>query len=88
MARDVRDVALLLSVIAGRDHRDSTSADTPVPDYEAALTGEVTGLKIGIPAEYKVDGMPGDVERLWQKGGDWLRGAGAESVDMSLPPQR
>ncbi|MCH8189004.1 MAG: Asp-tRNA(Asn)/Glu-tRNA(Gln) amidotransferase subunit GatA, partial [Proteobacteria bacterium] len=88
MARSVRDCAILLRAMAGFDAKDSTSVDTPVPDYEAALTGEVTGLKIGIPAEYKVDGMPGEVERLWQQGVDWLRGAGAEIVDISLPHTR
>jgi len=88
MARSVRDCAILLRAMAGFDAKDSTSVDAPVPDYEAALTGEVTGLKIGIPAEYKVDGMPGEVERLWQQGVDWLRGAGAEIVDISLPHTR
>ncbi len=88
MARSVRDCAILLRAMAGFDAKDSTSVDAPVPDYEAALTGEVTGLKIGIPAEYQVDGMPGEVERLWQQGIDWLRGAGAAIVDISLPHTR
>ena len=88
MARTVRDCALMLRAMAGFDAKDSTSVNAPVPDYEAALTGEVRGLKIGIPAEYKVDGMPGEVERLWQLGIDWLRDAGAEIVDISLPHTR
>ena len=88
MARTVRDCAILLRAMAGFDAKDSTSVDAPVPDYEAALTGEVKGLKIGIPAEYQVDGMPAEVERLWQQGIDWLRGAGAEIVDISLPHTR
>ena len=88
MTRTVRDCAILLGAMAGFDEKDSTSVDAPVPDYEAALTGEVKGLKIGIPAEYKVDGMPPEVERLWQQGIEWMRDAGAEIVDISLPHTR
>ena len=76
---------LLLGAMAGHDPKDSTSVDTPVPDYEAALTGEVRGLKIGIPKEYRLDGTPGEIEALWQQGIDWLKAAGAEIVDISLP---
>ena len=85
ITRSVRDAAIMLGVMAGHDPKDSTSVDLPVPDYEAALTGDVRGLRIGIPAEYRMDGMPPEIEQLWQKGADWLRDAGAEIVDISLP---
>jgi len=85
MARTVCDVAIMLGVMAGHDPRDSTSAPVPVPDYEAALTGDIRGLRIGIPKEYRVDGMPGEIEALWQQGVEWLRDAGAEPVEISLP---
>ena len=71
--------------MAGHDPKDSTSAPLPVPDYEAALTGDIRGLRIGIPQEYRVDGMPAEIEALWQRGIDWLRDAGAEPVEISLP---
>jgi aspartyl-tRNA(Asn)/glutamyl-tRNA(Gln) amidotransferase subunit A len=85
MARTVRDAAILLGAMAGNDPRDSTSAPLPVPDYEAALTGDVRGLKIGIPREYRAEGMPGEIEALWRQGIAWLRDAGAEPVEISLP---
>ncbi len=85
MARTVRDVAIMLDAIAGHDPRDSTSAPLPVPDFEAALTGDIRGLRVGIPREYRVDGMPSEIERLWQRGIEWLRAAGAEPVEISLP---
>jgi aspartyl-tRNA(Asn)/glutamyl-tRNA(Gln) amidotransferase subunit A len=85
MTRTVRDAAIMLSAIAGHDPRDSTSASVPVPDFEAALTGDIRGLRIGIPNEYRVDGMPAEIEALWRQGVDWLRMAGAEPVDISLP---
>ncbi|HYE00071.1 MAG TPA: Asp-tRNA(Asn)/Glu-tRNA(Gln) amidotransferase subunit GatA [Alphaproteobacteria bacterium] len=85
MTRTVRDAAIMLRSMAGFDPKDSTSVDTPVPDYEAALTGDIRGLKVGIPREYRVDGMPAEIERVWQQGIDWLRQAGAEIVDISLP---
>ena len=85
MARTVRDVAIMLGVMAGHDPRDSTSAPVPVPDYGAALTGNIHGLRIGIPKEYRVDGMLGEIEALWQQGVEWLRDAGAEPVEISLP---
>ena len=88
MARTVRDVAIMLGVMAGHDPRDSTSAPVPVPDFEAALTGDIRGLRIGIPKEYRVDGMPGEIEALWQRGEEWLRAAGAEPVEISLPMTR
>jgi aspartyl-tRNA(Asn)/glutamyl-tRNA(Gln) amidotransferase subunit A len=85
MTRSVRDAALMLRAMAGHDPKDSTSVDTPVPDYAAALTGDVRGLKVGVPKEYRVDGMPDEIERLWRQGVDWLTAAGAEPVDISLP---
>jgi len=88
MTRSVRDAALMLGAMAGHDPYDSTSVDAPVPDFEAALTGDIRGLKVGIPREYRVDGMPGEIERLWQQGMDWLRQAGAEPVEISLPRTR
>jgi aspartyl-tRNA(Asn)/glutamyl-tRNA(Gln) amidotransferase subunit A len=88
MARTVRDAALLLQAMAGHDPRDSTSAPLPVPDYAAALSGDIRGLRIGIPREYRVPGMPADIEALWQEGADWLRAAGAETVEVSLPHTR
>ncbi len=85
MTRTVRDAAIMLGGMAGFDPMDSTSADVPVPDYEAALDGGVKGMKIGIPKEYRMDGMPGEIETLWQQGVDWLRDAGAEVAEISLP---
>ena len=88
MTRSVRDAAIMLTAMAGHDPKDSTSVDRPVPDYEAALTGDVRGLKVGIPKEYRLDGMPAEIEILWQQGLDWLKGAGAEIHDISLPHTR
>jgi len=85
IARDVRDAAILLKSMASVDAKDTTSIDIPVPDYEAAIGQSVKGLRIGIPKEYRVDGMPAEIEALWQKGIDWMRDAGAEIVDISLP---
>ncbi|WP_159586442.1 Asp-tRNA(Asn)/Glu-tRNA(Gln) amidotransferase subunit GatA [Chelativorans xinjiangense] len=85
IARDVRDAAILLKSMASVDPRDTTSVDRPVPDYEAAVGQSVKGLKIGIPKEYRIDGMPDEIEALWQKGVEWMREAGAEIVDISLP---
>ena len=85
LTRSVRDAALMLGGMAGYDPKDSTSVERPVPDYEAALTGDVRGLKVGIPKEYVLDGMPGEIETLWQRGADWLREAGAEIVEVGLP---
>lgn len=84
-ARSVEDNALLLASMAGHDAKDSTSANKEVPDFAAALTGDIRGLKVGIPKEYNVDGMPADIEKLWQQGIEWLKEAGAEIVDVSLP---
>ena len=85
ITRTVRDAAVMLKSMAGFDPKDTTSADVPVPDYEAALTGDIRGLKVGIPKEYRVDGMAAEIDALWQQGIDWLKHAGAEIVDVSLP---
>ena len=84
-ARTVRDCAVLLGSMAGHDPKDSTSANIPVPDFEAACERPIKGLRIGVPREYRADGMPGEIEALWQQGAAWLREAGAEIVDVSLP---
>src|ERR1044071_9581120 len=84
-ARTMRDAAILLRSMAGPDAKDTTCADLPVPDYEGAVGKSVKGLRIGIPKEYRVPNMPKEIEELWQKGKDWLKGAGAELVDVSLP---
>ena len=85
IARDVRDAAILLKSMASVDAKDTTSVDRAVPDYEAALGQSMKGLKIGIPREYRVEGMPAEIEALWQKGIQWMKDAGAEIVDISLP---
>jgi len=85
MTRTVRDSAILLKHMASVDPKDSTSVDVPVPDYEADLEKGVKGLRVGIPKEYRIDGMPPEVEQLWQKGIDWLKAQGAEIIDVSLP---
>jgi aspartyl-tRNA(Asn)/glutamyl-tRNA(Gln) amidotransferase subunit A len=84
-ARTVQDGAILLRSMAGHDPKDSTSANRSVPDYEAACSRSIRGLRIGVPREYRSDGMPAEIEALWQQGVDWLRHAGAEVVDVSLP---
>jgi aspartyl-tRNA(Asn)/glutamyl-tRNA(Gln) amidotransferase subunit A len=85
MTRTVRDAAIMLGAMAGHDPKDSTSAPLPVPDYEAALSGELRGLKVGIPREYRVDGMAVEIEKLWQQGIEWVKAAGATPVEISLP---
>jgi aspartyl-tRNA(Asn)/glutamyl-tRNA(Gln) amidotransferase subunit A len=85
ITRDVRDAAIMLKSMASHDSKDTTSVDRAVPDYEAALGKSVKGMKIGIPKEYRVEGMPAEIEELWQQGIDWYREAGAEIVDISLP---
>ncbi|PSH67779.1 Asp-tRNA(Asn)/Glu-tRNA(Gln) amidotransferase GatCAB subunit A [Phyllobacterium brassicacearum] len=85
IARDVRDAAILLKSMASVDAKDTTSVDIAVPDYEAAIGKPLAGLKIGIPKEYRVDGMPEEIEKLWQQGIAWLKDAGASIVDISLP---
>lgn len=84
MTKTVRDAAILLEAMAGHDPKDSTSADLPVPNFEAMLTGDIRGRKIGIPREYRMDGMPGEIEKLWADGAAMLKDAGAEIVDISL----
>lgn len=85
IARTVRDCAILLTSMAGPDPKDTTSADIPVPNFEAAVPRGVRGLKIGIPKEYRLDGMPAEIQKLWEQGAAWLREAGAEIVEVSLP---
>ncbi len=85
IARDVRDAAIMLKSMASVDAKDTTSVDLPVPDYEASLGQSLKGMKIGIPKEYRVDGMPEEIEKLWQQGIAWLKDAGAEIVDITLP---
>ncbi|MBB4250909.1 Asp-tRNA(Asn)/Glu-tRNA(Gln) amidotransferase subunit GatA [Rhizobium sp. BK008] len=85
IARDVRDAAILLKSMASVDAKDTTSVDLPVPDYEAAIGQSLKGMKIGIPNEYRVDGMPDEIEAIWRQGIAWLKEAGAEIVDISLP---
>ncbi len=84
MTRSVRDAAIMLGAMAGHDPKDSTSAPIEVPDFEAALTGDIRGLKVGIPREYRVDGMAAEIEQLWQQGIAWLKAAGATTVDVTL----
>src|SRR5580698_1307155 len=84
-ARTVRDCAIMLRSMAGHDPKDTTSVDLPVPDYEKAIGGSVKGMRIGIPKEYRVPGMANEIEDLWQRGVQWLKEAGAEIVDISLP---
>ena len=85
MTRTVRDAAIMLRAMASVDDKDSTCAERPVEDYEAALTGDIRGKRIGIPREYRIDGMPGEIVALWEQGAAMLREAGAEVVDISLP---
>lgn len=85
MTKSVRDAAIFLQAMAGHDPKDSTSAELAVPDFEAALTGDIRGKKIGLPREYRMDGMPAEIEKLWADGAAMLKDAGAEIVDISLP---
>ena len=85
IARDVRDAAIMLKVMASVDPKDTTSVDRPVPDYEAVLGKSVKGLRIGIPREYRPDGLPAEIDALWNKGAEWLKAQGAEVVEISLP---
>ncbi len=85
MVKTVRDSAIMLEAMSGHDPKDSTSADIAVPNFEAALSGDIRGKKIGIPKEYRFDGMPDDIEALWHEGAEKLKAAGAEIVDISLP---
>ena len=85
MARDVRDCAIMLEAMAGFDPKDGTSLQLDVPNWEAALNPSLAGKKIGIPQEYRVDNMPAEIDALWQQGIEWMRDAGAEIVEVSLP---
>ena len=85
MTKDVRDSAIMLGVMAGHDMKDSTSADIAVPDFEAALTGDIKGKTIGIPKEYRLEGLNDEISKLWDQGAEMLRDAGAKVVDISLP---
>jgi aspartyl-tRNA(Asn)/glutamyl-tRNA(Gln) amidotransferase subunit A len=84
-ARNVEDCALLLNEMSGYDEKDSTSAKVAVPDFTKSLVPDMKGLRVGIPKEYRMDGMPAEIEKLWQQGITWMRDAGAEIVDVSLP---
>ena len=85
MARTVRDCAILLEAMAGFDPKDSTSLDLPVPQWEANLSSDLSGKRVGIPKEYRIDGVPGDIDALWDQGIEWLKDAGATPVEISLP---
>ncbi|WP_370283976.1 Asp-tRNA(Asn)/Glu-tRNA(Gln) amidotransferase subunit GatA [Pseudooceanicola sp.] len=85
MTKDVRDAAIMLQAMCSHDPKDSTSTSTPVPDFEAALTGDIRGKTIGIPREYRMDGMPDEIDQLWTRGKEMLQDAGAKIVDISLP---
>jgi aspartyl-tRNA(Asn)/glutamyl-tRNA(Gln) amidotransferase subunit A len=85
MTKSVRDAAIMLGAMAGHDPLDSTSADIPVPDFEAALTGDIRGRVIGIPKEYRMDGMPAAIEKLWSDGIAMMKDAGAIIRDITLP---
>ena len=85
LTKTVRDAAIMLQGMVGHDPKDSTSSDQPVPDFEAAITGDIKVMKICIPAEYRIDGMASEIETLWSRGMDMLKDAGAEPVEVSLP---
>ncbi|MBV9290209.1 MAG: Asp-tRNA(Asn)/Glu-tRNA(Gln) amidotransferase subunit GatA, partial [Hyphomicrobiales bacterium] len=88
LARTVRDAAIMLRSMAGPDPKDSTCSPEPVPDYEAAVGRSVKAMTIGVPKEYRIDGMNADIDALWSRGAEWLRAAGASIVDVSLPNTR
>ncbi len=85
MARDVRDCAILLEAMSGFDPKDSTSLDLPVPNWEAALDSDIRGKRIGIPKEYRIDGVPAEIDAVWEQGIERMRDAGAQIVEVSLP---
>ena len=85
MTKTVRDAAIMLETMCGHDAKDSTSVDMAVPNFEAALDGDIKGKTIGIPKEYRMDRMPGEIEALWSQGTEMLKDAGAKIVDISLP---
>jgi aspartyl-tRNA(Asn)/glutamyl-tRNA(Gln) amidotransferase subunit A len=88
IAKTVKDAALLLRSMSGHDPKDSTSLPVDVPDFAAAVGRSVKGLRIGVPREYRVEGMPAEIESLWRRGVEWLKDAGCEVVDVSLPHTR
>jgi aspartyl-tRNA(Asn)/glutamyl-tRNA(Gln) amidotransferase subunit A len=85
LAKTVRDCAILLEAMAGFDPKDSTSLDVPVPDWENGLSANLKGKRVGIPKEYRIDGVPEEINALWEKGIEWLKDAGAQIVEISLP---
>jgi aspartyl-tRNA(Asn)/glutamyl-tRNA(Gln) amidotransferase subunit A len=85
MAKTVRDCAILLQAMAGFDPKDSTSLDVPVPDWEGGLSSDLKGKRVGIPREYRIDGVPAEINALWDLGLEWLQDAGATPVEISLP---
>ncbi len=85
MAKTVRDCAILLEAMAGFDPKDSTSLDLPVPPWERDLSSDLSGKRVGIPKEYRIDGVPKDIDILWDRGIEWLKDAGATPVEISLP---
>jgi len=88
LARDVRDAAIMLKSMASVDDKDTTSVDLPVPDYEKAIGKSIKGLRVGIPYEYKSDGMSPEIQVLWVRGAQWLKEQGAEIIEISLPHTR
>jgi aspartyl-tRNA(Asn)/glutamyl-tRNA(Gln) amidotransferase subunit A len=88
MARTVRDCAILLEAMAGFDPRDATSLDLPVPQWESGLSSDIKGKRVGIPREYRIDGVPAEINALWDQGIEWLKDAGATPVEISLPHTR
>jgi aspartyl-tRNA(Asn)/glutamyl-tRNA(Gln) amidotransferase subunit A len=88
IAKTVKDAALLLASMSGHDPKDSTSIDAPVPDFAGAVGRSPRGLRIGVPREYRVEGMPAEIEALWARGVEWLKDAGCEIVEVSLPHTR
>ena len=88
MARDVRDCAIMLEAMSGFDPKDSTSLDLPVPQWETGLSSNLKGKRVGIPKEYRIDGMNAEIAAIWDQAADWLRDAGAEIVEVSLPHTR
>ena len=85
VTRTVRDAAIMLQSMAGHDPKDSTSVDLAVPHYESAIGQSVAGKVIGIPKEYRIDGMPAEIDALWRQGIEWMKAAGAKVVDITLP---
>src|SRR5436305_8630240 len=85
MARTVEGTPVVVGPVGGHEPEDTTSVDRPVPDYEAVLGRPIRGMRIGIPREYRIDGMPEEIDGLWQQGAEWRKEQGAEIVDISLP---